>query len=257
MASKYVLKEAKDEKDMDVIMDVIWAANYTPYDPIAQIIFPVLGYTPEDRAASITEAKQRFWSQHLADPASHWFYVVELESGKAVGCCQWQIFTANPFAKGSGRIEAPWWPEGEYRGFCEDILNQVYLPRKSWMQKPFLALNWMAVLPTHRRRGIGSLLMNAGITRADDLNLECWMESSGMGKPLYEIFGFKPISTIQFDTERTNASDVWRRCEHDLIPPTITTMWRPKGGLWTVNGRTVEGPWEADPEDIKKGGIRI
>ena len=50
------------------------------------------------------------------------------------------------------------------------------------------ALNWMAVDPAHRLRGIGCLLMDVGIVRADDLDLECWLEASAMGKPLYEKF---------------------------------------------------------------------
>ena len=71
----------------------------------------------------------------------------------------------------------------------------------------------MAVLPSHRRRGVGSLLMNVGVKRADELNLECWMEASGTGKPLYETFGFKPVAPIEFDTEKDNASDTWRKCQ--------------------------------------------
>ncbi|KAF1960758.1 hypothetical protein CC80DRAFT_465044 [Byssothecium circinans] len=248
MASKYVLKEAKEKEEMDAIMEVIWAANYSPYDPFVQIVFPVLGYTPADRATSFQEAKQRFWDQHLADPSSHWFYVVEKESGEAVGCCQWQIFTSNPFANGHAKHEAPWWPEGEYREFCEAILHQVTLPRVRWMRKAFLALNWMAVIPSHRRHGVGSMLMNVGTTRADELGVECWMEASAMGKQLYERFDFRAVSKIDFDTERMDASDVWRKCQHEILPPTITAMWRPKGGMWHVHGRTVEGPWETSEE---------
>lgn len=35
-------------------------------------------------------------------------------------------------------MEASWWPNGEYREFCESVINQVYKPRTSWMKRPHL-----------------------------------------------------------------------------------------------------------------------
>jgi hypothetical protein len=35
-------------------------------------------------------------------------------------------------------MTASWWPEGEYREFCESVLEQVYRPRSSWMKRPHL-----------------------------------------------------------------------------------------------------------------------
>jgi GNAT superfamily N-acetyltransferase len=93
-----------------------------------------------------------------------------------------------------------------------------------------IALNWLAVRPSHRLRGIGSLLMKVGVQRADDLNVECWMEASTMGKP--------------FDTERPNASDEWRKCAHEMTPPPIFAMWRPKRGMWkNADGKDAKMPW--------------
>lgn len=138
MAANYVLKQANSKEDMDRIMDVIWAANYEPYEPFVQLFFPVLGFTPADREASLAKAKERFWNQHLADSSSNWFYVIEAHTGKPVGCAQWQIQTSNPFPNGVPVLTAPWWPKGEHREFCELILNQVYKPRASWMQRPNL-----------------------------------------------------------------------------------------------------------------------
>lgn len=140
-ASKYVLKHAKTKEEMDQIMDVIWAANYSPYDPFAQLFFPVLGFRPLDRETSVAESKARFWSQHMADPSSNWFYVVGGDTGNVVGCAQWQIFTSNPFPDGVPPLTAPWWPKGEHRDFCELILNQVYKPRANWMRRPHLGIN--------------------------------------------------------------------------------------------------------------------
>ncbi|KAF1832569.1 hypothetical protein BDW02DRAFT_570954 [Decorospora gaudefroyi] len=228
MGERYLVREAKTREELDAIMDVIWSANYTPYEPFMQLFFPVLGYTAACRELAIAESKERFWQCHQTDPSSHWFYALDTTTNKPVGSAQWVISTSNPFAAGTSKLTAPWWPEGEYRSFCESILNQVYRPRSNWMTRPHCALNWMAVDPAHRSRGIGSLLMDVGVSRADKLDLECWLEASAMGRPLYEKFGFHSLLKIAFDIERPCASDEWRRCAHELTPDPCFAMWRPK-----------------------------
>jgi hypothetical protein len=132
----YVIRQANTRQELDDILDVIWAANYTPYEPFVQLFFPVLGYTRAHREAAIIESKERFWSQHQADPSSHWYYAVDTITGDTVGCAQWVISESNPFAAGVPTLKAPWWPEGVCRDFCESIVNQVYKPRASWMTRP-------------------------------------------------------------------------------------------------------------------------
>ncbi|KAJ4292057.1 hypothetical protein N0V90_009956 [Kalmusia sp. IMI 367209] len=244
MQSQYAVKAMKSRSDMDAIMDVIWAANYDPYDTYAQLFFPVLGFTPSSRAAALAESKTRFWENHQATPTSNWYYVQHITTGSVVGCAQWEIHKENPFTEGVPTLRAPWWPEGDYRDFCEEVMRQVYLPRTNWMKRPHLALNWMAVLPTYRRQGIGSLLMKIGTLRADDLGLECWMEASSMGKPLYENHGFRSLFKMQFDMEKNYASDVWRKCVHELTPTPVYPMWRPKDGVWELEGEPLKMPWE-------------
>jgi hypothetical protein len=86
--------------------------------------------------------------------------------------------------------------------------------------------------------------MKVGILRADDLNLESWMEASTMGKPLYEKHGFQPLLKLDFDNERPDAGDEWRKCAHELTPPPIFAMWRPKRGQWKCEGgKDVKLPW--------------
>lgn len=95
--------------------------------------------------------------------------------------------------------------------------------------------------------------MDAGISRADTLQVECWMEASSMGKSLYEKSGFRSLLKIAFDTEKKNASDVWRKCEHEMTPEPIFAMWRPKQGIWETRNegdeenraiKEVKMPWD-------------
>ena len=138
MATRYAVKEMKSRSEMDAIMDVIWAANYDPYDTYAQLFFPVLGFTASAREAALAESKSRFWQSHTTTSTSNWYYVQEVATGKVVGCAQWETHIENPFKNGAPKMRAPWWPEGEYREFCEEVMRQVYLPRTSWMRRPHM-----------------------------------------------------------------------------------------------------------------------
>lgn len=104
----------------------------------------------------------------------------------------------------------------------------------------------MAVHPDHRLRGLGSLLMKAGIARAVELDLECWMESSAMGKPLYEKFGFQSLLKLALDNEKPDAGHEWRKCAHEMTPGPIHAMWRPKQSR--RNTSTVVMPWSLGSE---------
>jgi hypothetical protein len=84
--------------------------------------------------------------------------------------------------------------------------------------------------------------MKIGILRADKLDLECWMEASSMGKSLYEKFGYESLLKLDFDNKRPDAGDEWRKCAHEMTPPPIFAMWRPKQGQWKSE----------DGEDVKK-----
>jgi len=70
------------------------------------------------------------------------------------------------------------------------------------------------------------------------------MEASSMGKPLYENFGFRSLFKLEWDVEKKNASDVWRKCAREMTPTPIFPMWRPKGGVWESGGQEVKMPWE-------------
>lgn len=138
MTTEYVLKQATTKSETDAIMDVIWAANHVPYEPFIQLFFPVLGVQPSDRQAALAASKDRIWAAHERESTSNWLYVQHSETGQVVGCAQWQIFPENPFPPGSPKLEAPWWPVKAYRDFCENIIDQVYKPRRSWMTRPHL-----------------------------------------------------------------------------------------------------------------------
>jgi hypothetical protein len=98
------------------------------------------------------------------------------------------------------------------------------------------------------------MLMGAGVAMADLHGIEAWMEASSMGKAMYEQHGFRPLFRMDFDTEKPNASDTWRRCAHEMTPGPFWPMWRPKRGFWELGGTAVKMPWELGVEKEEVNG---
>lgn len=84
--------------------------------------------------------------------------VEDTDTGEVVGGAQWNFYEKNPFgglgwggeedqdaravrAQNGGKpkresMVADWWPEGDGRVFAEDVLEQVYGPRRGKMCRP-------------------------------------------------------------------------------------------------------------------------
>ena len=131
-----VLKECLDRSTFAHVVDCEWAAYYNPYHPFMQVLFPDLGGSPSSRAAAIEESKERQWQWHSGDATSHWLYVEDDESGEIVGGAQWHVHETNPFEGPQPKLEAYWWPEGECKRFMNEMLEQVYGPRRVKMTRP-------------------------------------------------------------------------------------------------------------------------
>ncbi|CAI6335512.1 unnamed protein product [Periconia digitata] len=68
--------------------------------------------------------------------------------------------------------------------------------------RPFFKLDTLVTHPDHHRKGAGKALLEEGLRRVDEEGLECYLESSVMGRPLYERFGFVAVREISLDLTR-------------------------------------------------------
>lgn len=83
----------------------------------------------------MTSAKERLWKEHVAaNPATnHWIFIEEITSSKIVGGCLWKWYDENLFPDGIPKPNVHWWPEGEAKDFCDEIVRQSMTPRSLWM----------------------------------------------------------------------------------------------------------------------------
>ncbi|KAI9689946.1 MAG: hypothetical protein M1822_009828 [Bathelium mastoideum] len=231
------LHEVLSREEMDRVVDTIWKAFHDPYRPDFQALHPVLGASTEDHECAMEADKHRTWQKHVNNPASHWFYVTGIEGHDVLGAAEWLAYEENPFPHGPQKMDCTWYPKGEARNFVTEMLNQIYMPRQCWMNRPHLALNQMGVHPKHRRRGIATLLMSWGMKKAGELGLESFIEASDSARFLYEKFGYRSLMKIKFAGDKEYPSDEWRRLNHEMGSVEFYAMWRPVDGVFTDEAR--------------------
>jgi GNAT superfamily N-acetyltransferase len=58
-----------------------------------------------------------------------------------------------------------------------------------------------SVRQDHQKRGVGTLMLKWGMEKADELNVECYVEATDAGRNLYQKFGFSTILKVLVDAE--------------------------------------------------------
>ena len=234
----FKLTEVQDESEFPAILELHRAAFERPFNKLWTLLYPELGNSPDARAKALADGIARTISLHKTDPYSHWIKVTDTDSKRVVGAARWIIYTSNPF-KGPLVVDCPWWPEGERREFANICMRQFRSPRFEKMQRPHVCRcpsypHWQQVIlsvdtsllvlnicytdPEYRRHGIGRLLMDWGVKRADQLDLIAYVDASDMGKPLYKTYNFKEVDKHHFSAPKTNPSPIWQEMEAALIP---------------------------------------
>lgn len=69
----------------------------------------------------------------------------------------------------------------------------------------------------HRRRGAGALLVEWGVRQADTEGLPAFLNSSPVGKALYERFGFRTVGEDRCETLGSSG---------EKIQVVVSRLWR-------------------------------
>lgn len=83
--------------------------------------------------------------------------------------------------------------------------------------------------------------MNWGTQKADELGLDCFVESTEIAVPLYKKYGFVTVDHFSLDASIPNASEEWKTISARNLPMEFEMMWRPAKGKFQEGDKY---PWE-------------
>lgn len=140
------------------------------------------------------------------------------ERGRTVGIAVWSMHNlpipfsnSNSAAGSQAHAEKNTKQEDETPPFVPpelrlDALSSLLIPLRAAQpdimptsHPPYLMLNQLATHPSHQGRGVGSLLLNWGLQKADEEGLVCYLNASEAGKRMYEKRGFEVRKVIEWD----------------------------------------------------------
>ncbi|KAF2463393.1 uncharacterized protein BDR25DRAFT_298205 [Lindgomyces ingoldianus] len=99
-----------------------------------------------------------------------------------------------------------------------DVLNALFTPIRAAQleimgNSTYLMLHSLATHPDHHRKGAGTMLLQWGLKKADEMSLETYLDTTVLARPLYEKWGFELVKGIEFDRKPWGGDGVdWHGC---------------------------------------------
>ncbi|KAI1357839.1 acyl-CoA N-acyltransferase [Xylaria arbuscula] len=235
------LVELDATTDFPAIARCMFESHEVPEQKFFEAFFPTLGDGGHQaREDAIAECATRLASWHAEDPTSYWQKVVDTDTGRIAGAALWNICETDPFAE-EHEMEVTWFPDGQARRFVEQFLDMYERPRARVGRRPQVYLFILYTHPDYRRQGVAQKCMNWGMKKADEMGVEMFLDSTPVGKPLYEANGFQVVEKTVIVPQTENPDSDWKEAEAKIGHSEWWLMWRPAGGNYE-EGVTVK-PW--------------
>lgn len=141
---------------------------------------------------------------------------VDIATGEIVAGARWRcVKPADPNAtertweeveEGFKRTEPYEESDPDLFHALHDLFNEN--KREILQNRSHYVLDTLVTLPQHERRGAGSMLVRWGTERADEANVEAYLEASPMGAPMYARHGFEPMKRVALDLTKYGGDEV-------------------------------------------------
>lgn len=158
---------------------------------------------PPDAAAHMTAENVKTIQKAAAHPDELLFVKAVEADGQVVATAKWEIH-ARPRTEAEldreeeeGHRDPPPGANAEAMGAFFGELGRKR--REIFGGEPYMLLSILVVHPGHQRKGLGAMLLENGLRRADELGLRAYLESSPKGKGLYAKWGFEEVGVMDFD----------------------------------------------------------
>lgn len=138
---------------------------------------------------------RKFWldalTEEIHDPNAR-FLVIEDRSKPPttfVGFAKWNTPTAS---QGPSAPLPDNWPEDGDPALARVFFRKLADMHEETMQKrPHWYLEIIVTRTEFQGKGAGGMMMQWGVNKADEDGVECYLDATPEGKPLYEKFGFR------------------------------------------------------------------
>ncbi|KAL7625558.1 hypothetical protein AAE478_004778 [Parahypoxylon ruwenzoriense] len=237
------LREVNSETDFPVIARCMFESYENLPQKFFHAYFPVHGSGPEAQ-----------------DPTSYWQKVVGTNTGRFAGGALWNIHKENPFAEGHD-MRIDWFPDDGSRRFAEQVAEEHGAPRARVGQRPQICKRVLLIVKpkrtglikdqdlfivfTHadyRHKGVAQQFMDWGMAKADETGVEMFLDSTPLGRPLYEKNGFMYVEKNVISPRTDSPDEAWKETvEKAGDHSDWWLMWRPVRGKYEE--KTVK-PWE-------------
>lgn len=127
-------------------------------------------------------------------------------SGQIVACAKWLVYTdGNTEEELDEMFKMP----TTFPKTWDPIFMYMNESRRETMgRRPYYFLSILATHPDHHRKGAGGKLVKWGTDLADEQGIECYLEASIEGRPLYERLGFRVVKEVPFKLENFGRPDL-------------------------------------------------
>lgn len=216
----------------------------TPLQPIFRLYCPVINNDPQKTIAETAAREQEQAKDPDPNVGNIWIKAVRSQDPETietlVGGAQW-IFLAERSTSLEADVESfsRRHPEGGARLFAAQsyhILRECEERNRlaTTGNGPYATLGSFFTLPEFRKMGIGHLLMQWGLEKADEKGLDIWIEAAPPAVPFYERHGFVQKEVTHLQPRRPEGLEEkiaaeWDDTARELLPITAVTMYRLAG----------------------------
>jgi predicted N-acetyltransferase YhbS len=203
----------QQEADIEEVQRLQYAAFRLKDPGFGRLLFPDPSPSDEYFAAAAGRRREKmrgsFGGRHLK--------VIDTATDKLIAYGHWELF---PDGRTQEKIEKMSSIPPVREGINPEVWNDFYAhlgsSRRELGTQPIAILFTLTTHPDHHRRGAGAMLLERMMEEVDKQGLSAYLESSEMGKPLYEKFGFEEVRTKVFRLEKYGVPGVEKS----------TIMWR-------------------------------
>ncbi|RFU29437.1 hypothetical protein B7463_g6908, partial [Scytalidium lignicola] len=174
------------QADAPILTDVYLSAFTN--DLISQRVFPR------------TPTTHKWWTdmlrEELADPHSHFICIIDEDAQptpQIIAFAKWN----DPQPASSQPQELPKWPEGGDAELGNLFFGELMTKRPEIMgEKRHWYLELLATRMEYQGKGAGGKLIRWGLEKADEEDVETYLEGSPDGVPIYRRFGFEEVGRL-------------------------------------------------------------